>query len=135
MWQKNHEIEHGKTGDLQNRFTAYALKAVRRKRQEYVRQLSCHAQMESAQESAWMETVADIPQELDEALPLAMRLENSALLLALKSLNERERDIFLSRVLDEQSFETLAARYGIRYKAAAEVYYRAVRKIRQRMGG
>ena len=53
---------------------------------------------------------------------------------ALKGISQRERDIFLARVLDEKSFGELADEYGLNYKGAAAMYYRAVRKIKNRMG-
>ena len=48
-------------------------------------------------------------------------------------MSERERHIFLARVLDEKSFEELANTYGLGYQGVAAVYYRAIRKIRKWM--
>ena len=66
-------------------------------------------------------------------LPLLMQLEDSALFHALKEINERERYIFFSRVLDNKSFEMLAEETGLSYKGVAAVYYRTVQKIKKKM--
>ena len=66
-------------------------------------------------------------------LPLTMQLEDSALIHALKELNERERHVFLARVLDERSFESLAEEMGLGYKGVTSIYYRTLRKIKKKM--
>lgn len=75
----------------------------------------------------------DILEDIMGELPLLMQLENDKLLQALKELDERERQIFFARVLDEKSFVELASIVGLGYKGVAAVYYRALRKIRNRM--
>ena len=57
----------------------------------------------------------------------------SELLNALEQISERERYVFMARVLDGISFEELGAELGLGYKGVAAVYYRAVSKIRKRM--
>ncbi len=51
-----------------------------------------------------------------DKLPLMDVIENGALLEALQKLNERERQIFLARTLEEEDFETLGAKFGLSYK-------------------
>ena len=75
------------------------------------------------------QTEADI---LDE-LPLLIQLENVALQCALEQISERERYVFMARVLDGISFEELGAELGLGYKGVTAVYYRAASKIRKRM--
>lgn len=70
---------------------------------------------------------------LFKELPLLLQLENDSLLYALKEINERERHVFLSRILDEKSFEVLAAELGLSYKGVAAIYYRAIAKIKKKM--
>ena len=55
----------------------------------------------------------------------------AVLLEALQKLNERERQIFLARTLEEEDFETLGAKFGLSYKGAAALYYRTIQKIRK----
>ena len=89
--------------------------------------------MESLTESPEDTSGDELLEEVLEELPLLMRLENDALLYALKELNERERSVFLARVLDGMTFEELADRMHLSYKGVAAIYYRALRKIRQKM--
>jgi DNA-directed RNA polymerase specialized sigma24 family protein len=57
------------------------------------------------------------------------------LLEALQKLNERERQIFLARTLEEEDFETLGLKFGLSYKGAAALYYRTIQKIRKCIEG
>ncbi|MCM1296620.1 MAG: sigma-70 family RNA polymerase sigma factor [Muribaculaceae bacterium] len=120
---------------VQNQFTAYLVQAVYHTRCSYLRRQVRYQYMKSLMETAESDAAAVHPFEFENALPIWMQLENNNLLFALKSLDERERNIFLSRVLNDKSFDMLAEKYGISYKAVAAVYYRALRKIRMRMGG
>lgn len=131
MWQKNNG--HSEADKLQNQFTSYLSMAVQRRRKEYIIQAIRQKQVESLTENPVSNPEYDVLQDVLEELPLLMRLENDTLLYALKELNERERQIFLARVLDEKSFEELAGMTGLSYKGVAAVYYRALRKIRNRM--
>ena len=54
---------------------------------------------------------------------------------ALQKLNERERQIFLARTLEEEDFETLGLKFGLSYKGAAALYYRTIQKIRKCIEG
>ena len=116
MWQRNNGQAED---DLQFRFTAYLVSAVKRRRKDYLIQLYKRSSIESA-----VEVVLD-------RLPLMDVIENGALLEALQKLNERERQIFLARTLEEEDFETLGAKFGLSYKGAAALYYRTIQKIRK----
>ena len=70
-----------------------------------------------------------------DRLPLMDVIENGALLEALQKLNERERQIFLARTLEEEDFETLGVRFGLSYKGVAALYYRTIQKIRKSIEG
>lgn len=133
MWQRNNgkdEVEK-----LQNRFTAYLVTAVRRKRTAYMNQRNKLIQMEYVAESDNWNHQAGVYHDMFEELPLLMHLENDRLFYALKYLNERERYIFLERVLNEVSFEELAAELGLSYKGVAAIYYRTIQKIKKQMKG
>ena len=131
MRQKNNGQNEAET--LQNQFTAYLSMAIQRRRYKYILQAIKQQQIESLTENPVSNLEYDIVQEIFEELPLLMRLENDTLLSALKELNEKERHIFLTRVLDEKSFEELADKMGLSYKGVAAIYYRALRKVRKRM--
>ncbi len=131
MWQKNNG--KSETEILQNQFTAYLATAVQRRRNDYIQQIDRRRQIESLTEDIAFMSECSIEQDMLFELPIFMQLEDNALLHALKELSERERYIFLARVLDGKSFETLAAEMGVGYKGVSAVYYRTVQKIRKKM--
>lgn len=132
MWQKNNgksELEI-----LQNFFTAYLATAVQRRRNDYIRQTIRLQQAENPMGDLWYDREEGVEEDMLLGLPLSMQLEDKALLYALKEVNERERHVFFARVLDERSFESLAEEMRLGYKGVATIYYRAVRKIKKKMG-
>ena len=68
-----------------------------------------------------------------ERLPLQETIEDSSLLYALEQLDERERYVFLARVLDKCPFDVLGLKLGLSYKGVAAVYYRVLHKLRRNM--
>lgn len=131
MWQKNNG--KNETEIIQNQFTAYLATAVQRRRNDYLQQADKRRQIESLTEDFPFMPECSTEQDMFLGLPILMQLEDSALLYALKEISERERYIFLERVLDGKSFETLAEEMGLGYKGVTAVYYRTVQKIRRRM--
>ena len=131
MWQKNDG--QNEADKLQNRFTAYISVAIQRRRNAYIMQSVRQQQLETLTENPVSGSEYDILEDVLGELPLLMQLENDKLLHALKELDERERQIFLARVLDDKSFEELAGVIGLSYKGVAAIYYRVLRKIRNRM--
>ncbi len=131
MWHKNNG--KSETEIMQNRFTAYLATAVQRCRNDYIQQLDRRRQIESLTEDFLFMPECSIEQDMFLGLPILMQLEDSVLLQALKELSERERYIFLARVLDGKSFETLAEETELGYKGVTAVYYRTAQKIRRKM--
>lgn len=131
MWQRNNGQEEAEK--LQNRFTAYLVTAVRRQRAAYMNQKNKLVQMEYLAENESRHFQECMSNDIFDELPLLMQLENDRLFYALKYLNERERYVFLERVLNEVSFEELAAELGLSYKGVTTIYYRTVQKIKKQM--
>lgn len=131
MWQKNSGKSESEI--LQNLFTAYLTTSVKRRRDAYIQQAVRIQQMESVEDDIQYIQEQEAEEDMFRGLPLPMRLEDSALLYALKGINERERHVFLARVLDERSFESLAEEMGLGYKGVATIYYRAIGKIKKKM--
>lgn len=131
MWQKNNG--KSETEMLQNLVTAYLTTAVRRCRNDYIQQAARIQQMESMEDDIQYIQEQGTEEDMLRRLPLPMQLEDSALLHALKGINERERHVFLARVLDERGFESLAEEMGLGYKGVATIYYRAISKIKKKM--
>lgn len=119
----------------QNQFTAYLLAAIRNCKRTYLKKHADVMLMELPFER-YTETseVSDEP-ALFSSLPLAQQLENGRLLAALQHLGERERYIFLSKVLDEKSLSEIARTLGITYGAAAMSYHRTINRLRNAVGG
>lgn len=90
--------------------------------------------IESAVEAVYESEPSSEEVVLDR-LPLMDVIENGVLLEALQKLNERERQIFLARTLEEEDFETLGLKFGLSYKGAAALYYRTIQKIRKCIEG
>lgn len=130
MWQRNNGKKESEI--LQNRFTAYLSKAVQNRRNDYLEQISRYRE-ESMPEEMIVELGGSTEQDIMGELPLMMQLEDNTLFFALKSLSEKERRVFLARVLDRKGFDVLAVELGLSYKGVAAVYYRAVEKAKRQM--
>lgn len=131
MWQKNNG--KSETEILQNQFTAYLATAVQHRLGEYIQQISRQQQTEFVTEVIEDSQKEDVEKDMLSELPLSMQLEDSALIHALKEVNDRERHIFFARVLDERSFESLAEEMGLGYKGVAAIYYRTIQKIKKKI--
>ena len=129
MWQRNNG--QGDAEKLQNRFTSYLVTAVNRRRKDYMNQRNRRLRMECYLED---EAHLEFEKLAQNNLPLFMQLEDETLAYALKQITDRERHVFLSHVLEDKGFDELSAELGITYKGAAAIYYRTVKKIKQKMG-
>ena len=131
MWQKNDG--KGEVNILQNQFTAYLITALHRKKSEYMKHKnkldSCELPLDIQEDHP----ILKIEPDMVENLPLLLRLENDDLLQALQQIKERDRYIFLAKVLDSRDFESLAKELGISYKGVAAAYYRVVQRIKNKM--
>lgn len=126
MWQRN--SGRGQDEKLQNRFTAYLVTAVHRRKKDYIYMKSRQRQFEHYLEDWPIEL--GIESDIFDKIPLFMKLENANLIFALEQLNEKERYVLLTHVLVEKSFEDLGNELGLSYKGVASIYYRAIDKIR-----
>lgn len=133
VWHRN----EGQDSDdvLQNKFTAYLLSAVKRRRALYIDAALRNQKLSEMIEAAVTDDTFDFDSELSLDAPLYMKIQNEKLYQALFELSERERYVFFNRVLEEKSLDELAAELGLSYKGAAAVYYRTVERIRKKMRG
>ena len=131
VWQRN----EGKEQDdiLQNRFTAYLLTAVQRKKALYIDAAMKSQQISSLIDEIAMDSSFNLEKEAFQDIPIYMRLQNEKLFSALSNLSERERYVFFNRALDERSLEELSNDLGMSYKGVAAIYYRTIQKIRKHM--
>jgi DNA-directed RNA polymerase specialized sigma24 family protein len=120
---------------LQNQFTAYLLTAVKRHKVNYLRRCEKLQRSEIPLELQDFDLFIQADADLTEHLPFLEQIENPVLYTALLQARERDRYIFLTRVLDERSFLELSQELGISYKATTHLYYRFIAKVKEMMGG
>ena len=132
-WQRNEGREQDEV--LQNKFTAYLLSAVQRRKALYIDTLVKAQQISHLIEETAMDSTFELEQEALQGIPLYMRIQNEKLFWSLSHLTERERYVFFNRALDERSLDELAAELGLSYKGVAAIYYRAIQKIKKKMKG
>ena len=120
---------------LQNRFTAYLLSAVQRRRTAYIDAKVRACQISSLDEKICEDRKFDLDREALKSFPLFMKLQNEKLFQSLSELSERERYVFFNRALDEKSFDELGWELGLSYKGVAAIYYRTIQKVKKKMKG
>lgn len=133
VWHRNNG--HDNDEIIQNKFTAYLLSAVKRRRAKYIDDALRNQNLAELIERtvADEDNLFDVERVLDT--PVYIRLQDEMLYQAIFELSERERYVFFNRVLEEKSLDELAADLGLSYKGVAAVYYRTVEKIRKKMRG
>lgn len=133
LWQRNEGLEQDEI--LQNKFTAYLLSAVQRRKVLYIDTVMKAQQVSMLIEETTMDCLFDLEKEALQGIPLYMRIQNQKLFMSLSQLTERERHVFFNRALDERSLDELAADLGLSYKGVAAIYYRAIQKLKKKMKG
>lgn len=119
--------------ELQIRFTAYLIAAIKRKRKDYMNKQERYHKKELPIDEICA-VVPDLENQVMDLLPLMDSIGSRALWFALKQLSDRERYVFLGRVLDGYPFEVLGSQLGLSYKGTAAIYYRALKKIKKNWG-
>ena len=119
---------------VRNHFTAYLKLRVERRKRDILRKRERREKHEVSVDydiyfAESLESV-DMPADSDRD-PLTW--DNELLVSAFQSLNKREQQILIARVLDDVTFEELARAYGLSYKGASSAYYRVIQKLRKYM--
>lgn len=120
---------------LQNRFTAYLLSAVQRRRTAYIDAKVRECLISSLDEKICEDRKFDLDREALKSFPLFMILQNEKLFQSLSDLSERERYVLFNRALDEKTFDELGWELGLSYKGVAAIYYRTIQKVKKKMKG
>ena len=133
VWHRN----EGQNEDdvLQNKFTAYLLSAVKRRRALYIETAMRDMKITEAIEDTAVDDIIDFDMDYYMDVPVYMKIQNEKLYQALFELSERERYVLFNRVLDEKSLDELAVELGLSYKGVAAVYYRTIQRIKKKMKG
>ncbi len=113
---------------LQNQFTSYLSFAVSNARIDFIR--AKIARLKREQVTDQYEIL--LTQEVMEVEAI---FENEALTQAIKDIREKERHVFLARVLDDKKFKEIAEELGMGEKGVAAIYYRTVKKLRDILEG
>ena len=118
---------------IQNRFTAYLLVALRRRKADFLLRRYSHQQHEQPVEA--INTAYASIYDLEDAIcqTLDLQTEYAALMRLLVTLPERERTILLSRAMENRSFAELADKYHMGYKGVAAIYYRMIQRIKKEL--
>ena len=133
MYTKNNGS--GENNVSQNRFTAYLLTAIHRKKAAYLGACSRRREMELPTDPDDIVSVLDamVNSAVDAPLPFPL-FKNDALEEALQKLSQRDRYIFLAHALYQRDFGDLASELGLTYQGAATAYHRARKKIKDTFG-
>lgn len=113
---------------LQNQFTSYLSFAVNNARIDFIRAKIARLKREQ---------VTDQYELLftQEVFEVELFLENEVLSQAIKDIREKERYVFLARVLDNKKFKEIAEELDMGDKGVAAIYYRTVKKLRDILEG
>lgn len=113
---------------LQNQFTSYLSFAVSNARIDFIR--ANIARLKREQTTDQYELLFT-----GETFELEVFMENEVLSQAIKDIREKERYVFLARVLEEKKFKEIAEKLGMGEKGVAAIYYRTVKKLRDILEG
>ena len=113
---------------LQNQFTSYLSFAVSNARIDFIR--AKIARLKREQVTDQYEIL--LTQEVMEVEAI---FENEALTQAIKDIREKERHVFLAKVLEDKKFKEIAEELGMGEKGVAAIYYRTVKKLRDILEG
>lgn len=113
---------------LQNQFTAYVKRAIHNKRLRY---LSCMQRRINTECSLTMHE----PFVVDSHDNIHSIVEMEAIRHSLGRIHEKERQVILSRVVEEKSVGQIAEEMKISYRAVTSLYYRGIKKLREILRG
>lgn len=111
---------------LQNQFTSYLSFAVNHARIDFIR-----ARIARLKREQITDRYGSIFAE--EGFDIEVFLENEILMQVIREIRERERYVFLARALEEKRFKEIAEELGMSEKGVAAIYYRTVKKLRDRL--
>lgn len=120
----------GEDNRVQNWFTAYLMTALQRRKAAYLK-----AQARLARHEASIDLNAFCLDDTGVSDQEDVLLERVALVQALERIGERDRYILLARSLEGQDFESWAVELGLSYKGVTTAYYRALRRLKEALGG
>jgi len=120
---------------IQNRFTAYLMVAINRKKFRY--QQNSKNRQYSELSLDLIDFLPELIMEPDllDGLPLMVQLENLRLEYALKRQKNRDLCILLSKIFGGCSFAEIAEEIGMERKSVATAYYRIIARLKKEIRG
>lgn len=127
-----HNRNHGKTeiSELQTKFTGYLIESIKKDFFLYCRKkerINKHEQPVDFQDLPPEALSQQHTRQQDD--PAMVQAEIAALVAALDRLSDRDRRIFLARVLEERDFGEMGSELGLGYQGVAAAYRRARLKL------
>ena len=113
---------------LQNQFTSFLSFAVSNDRIDYIRAKIKRLQREQVTEQYEI-LFAEAAFQIEDFT------DNEAISQAIRRIHEKERYVFLSRVVEEKKFKEIAHALNMSEKGVAAIYYRTVKKLRDMLEG
>ena len=113
---------------LQNHFTAFITKSIRRARIDYLKQETFYSQHTCNIE----EKMPLISEDSNFVLDIC---KSNTLANAINQLDEREKYVLVARVIHEKDFEEIGDSMGLKYKGVTAIYYRTIKKLKDILGG
>lgn len=132
---------------LQIKFTAYVMKSLDNRKNSFLNQERNKRKKDELcfvlREEGWsnfddqfaqyyVEKVGMI-KDWDDTFHILTFLESPRLIMALTRLKEKERKVFLAKVLGELSFDEIGQILNLRTKQAEMLYYYVLRKLRREL--
>ena len=117
---------------LQNEFTAYFVKAVRRHKCQYIRRKDLRRQAELLTID---DSVPEMPTDVEllEGFHIMQQIENEALYRAIRDVRENSAAILFMRAIEEMGFSEIAETLHMNEPAVKAIYYRLVQKLQKTM--
>lgn len=130
MYQRNDG--KGEDNIIRNRFTAYLVSALVRRKSDFLRARQRRSNTELPTDPD--DLVAPENADIDDPETLLCVIENAALSDVLNRISERDRYIFFSHALYQRSFDELASELNLGYQGVAAAYHRVCKKVRNATG-
>lgn len=127
-----YKVNKEKDDSIQNKFTAYLLRALNRRRIDFLKDESRKAHIDRI---LYQKLSSNFALDMDRiiSVPVHMQLKNDLLIDSLLQLSDREKYIFLQHTLCEVTFDKLAQELGLSYKGVSAIYYRTMKKVQKYM--
>ena len=133
MQYKNDGV--GENNVHQNTFTSYLMTAIRREKNLYLKRKYAHEAIEVAVDiETYFDALTDSFESLDLETYCELREEIESVIKAIGNLGDRERYVFLERILKDKDYKELGSELGVSYYGAATIFSRVIKRIKKELG-